>query len=69
MTLSPEVHKKVNIELNKLLTIQKLYRGYYDTGQNTEEFAVEFFYTIGEILQGKELKDLDLKYLIVEELL
>lgn len=54
--------------LDKLVIIKKLYEGYYNTNQYPEEFAVEFFYTIGEILQGKELKDLDLKYLLVEEL-
>jgi hypothetical protein len=61
--------KSIAVQLQTLETIKKLYTGYYNTGQDTEEFAVEFFYTVGEIMQGKELKNLDLKYLIVEELL
>ena len=60
---------KTNTKFKTLETIQKIYEGYYNTGQNTEEFAVEFFYTVGEILQGKELKDLDLKYLNMEDML
>lgn len=61
--------KSIAVELQTLETIKKLYTGYYNTGQNTKEFAVEFFYTVGEVLQGKELKDLDLKYLNMEDML
>lgn len=52
----------------KLDIIKAIYTGYYNTGQNTETFAEEFFYTVGEILSGKELKDLDLKYLNMEDI-
>lgn len=60
---------KTDAKLKTLKTIQKIYTGYYNTGQNTELFAEEFFYTIGEILKGKELKDLDLKYLNMKDIL
>ena len=61
--------KSIAIDLQALETIKKLYTGYYNTGQNTEEFAEEFFYTIGEVLQGKELKNLNLKYLNMKDML
>ena len=60
---------KTNTKFKTLETIRKIYTGYYNTGQNTELFTEEFFYTIGEILQGKELKDLDLKYLNMKDML
>lgn len=53
----------------KLDWIQRLYEGYYNTDQDAEVFAKEFFYVVGEILSGKQLKDLKLKFLILEEIL
>lgn len=53
----------------KIDWIKRLYEGYYNTGQNTDKFSKEFFYSIGELLSGKQLKDLELKFLILEEIL
>lgn len=53
----------------KLDWIKRLYEGYYNTGQATETFSTEFFYSIGELLSGTQLKDLKLNYLILEEIL
>ena len=50
-------------------TIQKIYTGYFNTNQAPDVFTEEFFYTVGEILSGKELKDLDLKYLNMKDIL
>lgn len=61
--------RPIAIKSNQLDLIKKIYTGYFNTGQDTETFVKEFFYTVGNILSGKELKDLDLKYLNVEELL
>jgi hypothetical protein len=52
----------------KLGLIKKLYRGYYNTDQPASLFGEEFFYSVGEVLDGKQLSDLKLKYLIVAEL-
>lgn len=51
-----------------LENIQKLYLGYYNTNQDTREFAEEFFYAVGELLNGKSLRDLKLNHLKVDEL-
>jgi len=51
-----------------LENIRQLYLGYYNTDLNTEEFAEEFFYAVGELLEGKSLRELKLKHLKVEEL-
>ncbi len=53
----------------KLDWIQRLYEGYYNTDQDLELFSKEFFYAVGEILSGKQLNDLKLKFLILEEIL
>lgn len=53
----------------KLDAIQRLYEGYFNTDQDTGTFAGEFFSAVGEILSGKELKDLNLKFLILDEIL
>ena len=51
-----------------LENIRKLCQGYYNTDQDTEGFAEEFFYAVGELLNGKSLRDLKLNHLKVEEL-
>lgn len=48
-------------------SIQRLYEGYFNTDQDVEVFAKEFYQSVGELLSGKKLKDLKLKFLIVEE--
>lgn len=55
-------------QTTKLENIKTLYEGYFNTNQDTELFAEEFYYAIGELLQGKQLKRLELKHLNVEEL-
>ena len=59
----------MNADEQKLDWIQRLYAGYYNTNQDAEVFAKDFFYAIGEILSGKQLKDLKLKFLVLEEIL
>jgi hypothetical protein len=53
----------------KLDWIQRLYEGYYNTDQSSELFAEEFFFAVGEILEGKKLADLELRFLILKEIL
>jgi hypothetical protein len=53
----------------KLDAIQRLYEGYFNTDQDTELFSKEFYYAVGDILSGKNLKDLKLQFLILEEIL
>lgn len=53
----------------KLNAIRLLYEGYFNTDQDVEEFAAEFFHAIGDILSGIELKYLDLKFLNLDEIL
>jgi hypothetical protein len=48
--------------------IQRLYEGYFNTDQDTDLFAREFFYAVGEILGGKPLEQLDLRYILKEDL-
>ena len=56
--------------LRRLAKITKLYDGYSGTDQLASLFGEEFFYTIGDIIRNDvELKDLDLKYLLVHELI
>ena len=56
--------------LHRLEKITKLYDGYSGTDQPANRFGEEFFYTVGDIIQNDvELKDLDLKYLLVHELI
>ncbi len=59
MTTNPE----------KLDAIQRLYTGYFNTDQDTDLFSKEFYHAVGEILQGKKLKDLKLQFLILGEIL
>jgi hypothetical protein len=53
----------------KLDAIRKLHEGYFNTDQDTDLFSKEFYYAVGEILSGKNLKDLKLRFLILEEIL
>ena len=56
--------------LHRLAKITKLYDGYSGTDQPVSLFGEEFFYTIGDIIWNDvELKDLELKYLLVHELI
>jgi hypothetical protein len=48
---------------NRLAQITALHEGYFNTDQGVEVFAREFFFSVGEILEGKDLKDLRLKFL------
>lgn len=46
-------------ELNTALqSIRMLYEAFYNTDCNVPEFATEFFYMIGELLNGKRLDEL-----------
>ncbi len=49
-------------------SIARLYGGYFNTDQDTALFAKEFFYAVGEMLGGKTLEQLDLRYILKEEL-
>lgn len=49
-------------------SIARLYEGYFNTDQDTDLFAREFFYAVGEILGGKSLQHLDLRYILKEDL-
>jgi hypothetical protein len=53
----------------KLDMIKMLNDGYFNTDQDVETFAVEFYYAVGELLSCKQLKELPLKFLILEEIL
>lgn len=53
---------------DKTEMIFRLYEGFFNTDQDTEEFAEEFFYAVGDILYGKQLKDLKLEHLKLEEI-
>ncbi len=53
----------------RLNGIRRLYEGYYNTNQDAEVFAKEFYYAVGEILSGKELQDLKLHFVLLEEIL
>jgi hypothetical protein len=47
------------LELNTALqSIRMLYEAFYNTDCNVPEFATEFFYMIGELLNGKRLDEL-----------
>jgi hypothetical protein len=62
-TLPPGVwgnhdHIQIN-ELGVTLgSIRELYDAFYDTDLNTLDFAADFFYMIGELLNGKKLNEL-----------
>ncbi len=49
-------------------SIQRLYEGYFNADQGAEIFAGEFYFSVGEILSGKELKNLKLQFLNMEDL-
>ena len=53
--------------LEKLNSIRSLYYGYQDSGISPEIYVEEFYNSVGEILIGKSLKDLELEYLEFEE--
>ncbi len=53
----------------KLTLIAAIYNGYYNTDQPTADFAEEFFFAIGNILKGTKKEDLNLKHLIIEEII
>lgn len=48
--------------------IARLYEGYFNTDQDTSLFAREFFYAVGEMLGSKTLEQLDLRYILKEDL-
>lgn len=62
-TLPPDIwgdteHLPIS-ELNKALqSIRMLYEAFYNTDLDAAEFAIEFFYMIGELLNGKRLDEL-----------
>lgn len=39
-------------------SIRKLYVGFYNTGLKPEDFAIDFFYMVGELLNGNRLEEL-----------
>lgn len=43
----------------KLNTIRDFYRAYYNTDQDIEEFAPEFYYVVGQLLNANVVKDLE----------
>lgn len=46
-------------EVNSTLeSIRRLYEGLYNTDCNTPDFATEFFFMVGELLNGKRLDEL-----------
>lgn len=54
-------------EIEAFQEIKKLYLDYYNTNQETSVFTDEFFYAVGELLNGKKREDLKLKYLQEEK--
>jgi hypothetical protein len=62
-TLPPDVwgsrdHLPI-FEVNSTLeSIRRLYKGLYNTDCNTPDFATEFFYMVGDLLNGKRLEEL-----------
>ncbi len=52
-----------------LKAIRLLYEGYFNTDQDAELFAPEFYQAVGEILAGKSLPDLKLTHLILSEII
>ncbi len=45
-------------EPSALGSIRELYIALYNIDHSTEEFAAEFFYMVGELLNGKRLDEL-----------
>ncbi|MCE8425319.1 MAG: hypothetical protein J5U17_06025 [Candidatus Methanoperedens sp.] len=63
-TLPPGVWGNHNhIQINELSvtlgSIRELYDAFYNTDLNTLDFAADFFYMIGELLNGKKLNELN----------
>jgi hypothetical protein len=52
--------------LEKLNSIRSLYYAYHDSGLPVEEIAPEFYESVGKILVGSWLEDVDLKYVEFE---
>jgi hypothetical protein len=48
--------------LRKLNAIRSLYYAHQESGVPPEDFAVEFYHALGDILMGKGLRDLQLTY-------
>jgi hypothetical protein len=62
-TLPPAVwgnhdHIQINELSVTLGSIRELYDAFYNTDLNTLDFAADFFYMIGELLNGKKLNEL-----------
>jgi len=49
----------------RLAAIERLYKMYFNTDQDAEDFGEEFFFAVGETLSGKPLEELVLKKLVV----
>jgi hypothetical protein len=63
-TLPPSVwgnhdHIQINELSVTLESIKELYTAFFDTDLNTLDFAADFFYMIGELLNGKKLNELN----------
>lgn len=63
-TLPPGVwgnhdHIQINELDGALESIRELYTAFFDTDLNTLNFAADFFYMIGELLNGKNLNELN----------
>ncbi|MDD5615025.1 MAG: hypothetical protein PHH85_02350 [Candidatus Methanoperedens sp.] len=54
-------------DAEKFLAIKKLYLDYYNTNQDVSVFTDEFYFAVGELLNGKKREDLKLKYLQEEK--
>jgi hypothetical protein len=62
-TLPPDVwgsrdHLLISEVNSTLESIRRLYKGLYNTDRNTPDFATEFFYMVGDLLNGKRLEEL-----------
>ncbi|CAG0960632.1 hypothetical protein METP2_00761 [Methanosarcinales archaeon] len=62
-TLPPSIwghhdHIQINELSVTLESIKELYIAFFDTDLNTLDFAADFFYMIGELLNGKKLNEL-----------
>ena len=51
-------HIQINELSVTLESIKELYTAFFDTDLNTLDFAADFFYMIGELLNGKKLNEL-----------
>ncbi len=63
-TLPPRIwgnhdHLQIN-ELDEIIeSIRELYTAFFDTDLNTLDFAADFFYMVGDLLNGKKLNELN----------